>query len=199
MLKTLWLIGIFCLVEQIPNSEPRAIERVVSDREDGSGTARNGQLLPIVAFPISAVAFALRFVMRSIAIGASIIEAVGRRILPAPLIASIRSLFNRRPLTALEAARKFTEDFERKYGARHPDWEVSSWREAATLAHRDGKLLFVYLHAPRHQDTDQFCRDTLCEPAFVDYVNSTFVSWGGNLRTPDAMHLAGSVHAASYP
>lgn len=35
------------------------------------------------------------------------------------------------------------------------------------------------------QDTDQFCRQTLCDPDFVQYVNSTFLCWGGDIRKSD--------------
>ncbi len=35
------------------------------------------------------------------------------------------------------------------------------------------------------QDTDQFCQQTLCDPDFVQYVNSTFLCWGGDIRKSD--------------
>lgn len=36
------------------------------------------------------------------------------------------------------------------------------------------------------QDTDAFCRGTLCNPAFAAFVNEHFVAWGGDLRSSDA-------------
>ena len=35
------------------------------------------------------------------------------------------------------------------------------------------------------QDTEEFCRQTLCDPSFVRYVNSTFLCWGGDIRKSD--------------
>ncbi len=40
------------------------------------------------------------------------------------------------------------------------------------------------------QDTDKFCRETLCNPELVDYVNSTFDCWGGDISYPDAYRLS---------
>ena len=36
------------------------------------------------------------------------------------------------------------------------------------------------------QDTDAFCRGTLCDPGFAAFVNQHFVAWGGDLRRSDA-------------
>lgn len=40
------------------------------------------------------------------------------------------------------------------------------------------------------QDTGKFCRETLCNTELVDYVNSTFVCWGGDISYPDAYRLS---------
>ena len=36
------------------------------------------------------------------------------------------------------------------------------------------------------QDTDAFGRTRLCDPPVVEYVNTHFVSWGGDIRNSDA-------------
>ena len=40
------------------------------------------------------------------------------------------------------------------------------------------------------QDAEAFCRQTLCNSQLVDYLNSTFVCWGGDIRHPDAYRLS---------
>lgn len=39
---------------------------------------------------------------------------------------------------------------------------------------------------PVLQDTETFCRDTLCSPGLVEYVNQTFLCWGGDIQRSDA-------------
>lgn len=36
------------------------------------------------------------------------------------------------------------------------------------------------------QDTDKFCRQVLTNPDAVDYINTHFVSWGGDVSYSDA-------------
>ena len=40
------------------------------------------------------------------------------------------------------------------------------------------------------QDTETFCRQTLCNSDLAHYINHTFVSWGGDVRYPDAYKLS---------
>ena len=40
------------------------------------------------------------------------------------------------------------------------------------------------------QDTETFCRQTLCNSDVAHYINHTFVSWGGDVRHPDAYKLS---------
>lgn len=38
-----------------------------------------------------------------------------------------------------------------------------------------------------------------CHPQLADYVNATFLCWGGDLRHSDAFRLSTSLRAAAYP
>lgn len=49
------------------------------------------------------------------------------------------------------------------------------------------------------QDTNSFCRDVICDPDVVQYVNDSFVSWGGDIRRPDAFMVRLSITAHSAP
>jgi FAS-associated factor 2 len=81
-----------------------------------------------------------------------------------------------------------------------PAWVASGWRSAATAAHRDFRLLFVYLHAPRHQDTDAFCRGVLCAPELADFANGGgFLCWGGDVSRSDAFSLSLRLGVTRYP
>ena len=42
------------------------------------------------------------------------------------------------------------------------------------------------------QDTDRFCHQTLCDPAFVQYLSETFLCWGGDVRKSDAFTVSQS-------
>ncbi|KAI7840654.1 hypothetical protein COHA_005675 [Chlorella ohadii] len=97
------------------------------------------------------------------------------------------------------AAEEFARAFTERYGEQHPVWQECGWGEAASRAHQEAKFLFVYLHSPQHQDTDAFCRGTLCDPGFAAFVNQHFVAWGGDLRRSDAFRLASSLRVARYP
>ena len=40
------------------------------------------------------------------------------------------------------------------------------------------------------QDAEAFGRQTLCNGQLSDYLNRTFVCWGGDIRHPDAYRLS---------
>lgn len=103
------------------------------------------------------------------------------------------------PPDAATQAADFIAAFTVQYGDTHPAWLATSWRDAATAAHADFKFLFVYLHSPEHENTDAYVRNVLCNPETVEYVNSHFVSWGGNVQLPDAFNLAGRLNVSTYP
>jgi FAS-associated factor 2 len=84
-------------------------------------------------------------------------------------------------------------------GSSCPAWVASGWRSSATAAHRDYRLLLAYLHSPRHQDTDAFCRRVLCSSAFADYANAEFLCWGGDVSRSDAFGLALRLGVTRYP
>jgi FAS-associated factor 2 len=157
-----------------------------------------------IAFPLSAVALSIRLVGRVIRFAGAVLNAASRRVLPRrvhrALVSLCRTLL---PVPRTEdpraAAAEFIQSFSAAYGERTPRWQINGWELAAQKAQREGLFLFVYLHSHRHEDSDRFCRDTLCSPAFVDYVNSTFVSWGGDVRSPEASRLASSLQVCKYP
>lgn len=171
--------------------------------------AGRGALPPPLAFlgallgaPFALLAAGVRLAGRAASFGATLLGAVARAVLPRRVFAALAGVL--RSLTAPDvpparAAEEFARDFNERYGEEHPVWQECGWGEAATRAHQEAKFLFVYLHSPQHQDTDAFCRGTLCNPAFAAFVNEHFVAWGGDLRSSDAFRLASSLRVARYP
>jgi FAS-associated factor 2 len=119
-------------------------------------------------------------------------------VLPAGLVRSLLTITAEAPDAATQAS-QFIAAFTAQYGDTHPAWLASSWRDAATAAYAEFKFLFVYLHAPEHENTDAYVRSVLCNPEVVAYVNSHFLSWGGNVQRPDAFNLAGRLNVSTYP
>jgi FAS-associated factor 2 len=154
--------------------------------------------------PIAIISTSFKIVGRTVGFGLNVAGAIAQRVLPAQVSNSLRSAA--RAITAGPAAEDpaasamdFIQNFTAKHGERVPRWQACGWQEAATRAQSEGKFLFVYLHSARHQDTDSFCANTLCAPNFVDYLNSTFLAWAGDVRFSDAFRLSSSLRAAAYP
>jgi len=103
------------------------------------------------------------------------------------------------PPEAAAQAGQFAAAFAAKYGNGHPNWIEDSWRNAAVIAHQQYKFLLVYLHSPEHENTGTFVRSVLTSPDVVAYVNENFVSWGGDVRQPDAFGLSGRLNISTYP
>eukprot|EP00889_Picochlorum_renovo_P001107 jgi/Picre1/28137/NNA_003543.t1 len=166
---------------------------------------RHSRPLPgVLGVPIHVIGMSFGMIAKLLGVAGNILSMIGRRILPRRIQRMLgglrRALLPRvGPADPTAAAADFIQGFSAAYGERCPRWQISSWEVAAQKAQADGSFLFVYLHSPRHQDTATFCRNTLCSPAFVDYLNSTFVSWGGNIRSPDAFRLASSLRVSKYP
>lgn len=125
-------------------------------------------------------------------------------LLPGPALRFLQGLArsitdSSRDASPQEAAQAFIRDFSLLYGSDSPQWEPTGWQQAATRAHQRFNFLFVYLHSPRHPDTDDFCRETLCNQEVAAYIDATFVAWAGSIHHSDAFRLSNSLGASSYP
>ncbi|KAK9806360.1 hypothetical protein WJX72_011391 [[Myrmecia] bisecta] len=171
----------------------------------GPVARRSGGLLrTLLRIPVEATRISLGLVLSVLQAGATVLNAVGTAVLPVSVMQRLRGSV--RALTPLhtevepaQAARIFIRGFADTYGNARPEWAESSWQDAAARAHTEFKFLLAYLHSPNHQDTDRFCRGTLCSPGVVEYVNANFVAWGGNIRFADAYRLSSSLRVTSYP
>jgi FAS-associated factor 2 len=100
-------------------------------------------------------------------------------------------------------AREFSEWFSEMFHdgdtSRGVHFVQLSHREALAFAQRETKLLFVYLHAPAHHESELFCAQVLADPTMTAYVNQNFVAWGGNVRDGDAFSLSAGLKPTGYP
>ena len=135
-------------------------------------------------------------------------------VLPASITRRVRAL---PPVTIggeiddpVVAAAAFIADFDDKYvrdddddagASSAPAFLPCSHADALREAKRAIKFLFIYLHAPEHEDTDEFCVKTLCDARVVAFLEEHALSWGGDVTTSDAFRLAGvaGVRPSAYP
>lgn len=95
--------------------------------------------------------------------------------------------------------RAFTADFDAQYGSAHSPFFMGSYAQALEEAKKELKFLLVYLHCDKHQDTHRFCRDTLCNSMFVDYVNENLIMWGCSVESPEGFRVSEALRESTYP
>ncbi|KAL6766996.1 hypothetical protein ACKKBG_A38165 [Auxenochlorella protothecoides x Auxenochlorella symbiontica] len=100
--------------------------------------------------------------------------------------------------TPAAAAARLARELQTAFGSAI-DWQACGWQEAAGLAAAEGRFLFVYLHAPRHQDTPRFLSDTLGDPSVTTYISQHFSAWAGSVQAREGHALAHSLGAARFP
>ena len=108
-----------------------------------------------------------------------------------------------REQTSEDAARAFSAWFSESFHADDASAGVRfvqlSHRDALSVAKTETKLLFLYLHAPMHHESEVFCSQVLASPEVSTFVNDNFIAWGGSLRDGDAHALAAEVNPSAYP
>jgi len=104
------------------------------------------------------------------------------------------------PISNPEAdTRDFISSFDRAYDVTHPRFEGGSYQTAVSEAHRQSKLLLVYLHSPMHEDSDRFCNNVICSESFTEYIDSNFLTWGGSIHNVEAYSLCTQLAVTTFP
>ncbi|DAZ93833.1 TPA: hypothetical protein N0F65_009341 [Lagenidium giganteum] len=95
----------------------------------------------------------------------------------------------------------FNQSLRIKYGDHCPRFEHSSFRDAVTTARTASKFLLVYLHSNLHDETDSFCRHSLCTEELATYLNDNvaLVSWGGCVQQAEGFGVSLSLGCAKFP
>ncbi|VDN99280.1 unnamed protein product [Rodentolepis nana] len=112
--------------------------------------------------------------------------------------------------------RNFIESFEKKYVSalnedqtgvglvppRMPPFFNGTYADALKEAKQTLRFLIVYLHGDSHEHTDVFCRDTLLDPVFLDFLTDNSLNvllWGCNLNSPEGYRVSETFREHTYP
>lgn len=117
------------------------------------------------------------------------------------IINLVKWLFQTRPLSLNPDldVRKFKEEFDLKFGSEHPSFHERSYQSAVAQAFRGPKFLLVYLHSPLHEDTNRFCRTTICSQEFSRTVNENTIFWAGSVWNPESYGLVLQLNVTVFP
>lgn len=95
----------------------------------------------------------------------------------------------------------FIQYFQSKYGSNHPTFFPGSYNTALNEAKVNLKFLLIYLHCKSHQDTDNFCSQTLTHPEVISYLNRnpSVIFWSINVESREGTRVSAIVSEYSYP
>ncbi|XP_064652010.1 FAS-associated factor 2-like [Lineus longissimus] len=93
----------------------------------------------------------------------------------------------------------FIREFEQRYGPIHPTFYQGTYSQALNDAKRELRFLLVYLHGDDHQDTPNFCRDTLCGPDLSEFINVRMLFWACNTNSPEGYRVSQALRENTYP
>lgn len=93
----------------------------------------------------------------------------------------------------------FIHIFEEKYGRSHPVFYQGTYSQALNDAKRELRYLLVYLHGDDHQDTDEFCRSTLCTEEVITFLNTRMLFWACSTSKPEGYRASQALRENSYP
>lgn len=93
----------------------------------------------------------------------------------------------------------FIQMFEEKYGRTHPVFYQGTYSQALNDAKQELRFLLVYLHGEDHQDSDEFCRNTLCTTEVTQFVNSRMLFWACSTNKPEGFRVSQALRENTYP
>lgn len=99
------------------------------------------------------------------------------------------------------SSRGFRRSLLEAYGEQlHlPRFFEGSFSQAVEAAHRDLKLLAVYLHSAPSQQSQALCTEVLANEAVRAMLDSRFVLWGGDVARAVSQTVARMLHAHAFP
>jgi len=103
-------------------------------------------------------------------------------------------------MSPIQEVRRFKQDFQAKYGDEDTTLEFhdGTYAQALETAKKDLKFLIVYLHSASHQDTDRFCRQTMCNPQFTAFLEDKIL-FGVSIETHEGYRVSQAVRVNAYP
>ncbi|KAL8590976.1 hypothetical protein ACOMHN_019523 [Nucella lapillus] len=94
---------------------------------------------------------------------------------------------------------RFISSFEAKFGLAHPVFYQGTYSQALNDAKRELRFLMVYLHGDDHQDSDAFCRNTLCQDEVCTFLNTNVLFWACNTGSPEGYRVSQALKENTYP
>uniref|UniRef100_UPI00358EFDC8 FAS-associated factor 2 n=1 Tax=Myxine glutinosa TaxID=7769 RepID=UPI00358EFDC8 len=94
----------------------------------------------------------------------------------------------------------FIQYFEEQYDQQHPVFYHGSYSQALNDAKRELRFLLVYLHADGNTDAALFCRETLCSPDVINFINGRALFWACSVNRPEGFRVSQALReTSSYP
>jgi FAS-associated factor 2 len=79
-------------------------------------------------------------------------------------------------------------------------WALEGFADVKQQALQNQSLIFLYLHSPLHRQSQDFCRNVLCDGSMVEWLNQRHVMpLGVSIHTAQGAQLASLLHAAAFP
>eukprot|EP00761_Pharyngomonas_kirbyi_P007381 gb/GECH01007391.1/.p1 GENE.gb/GECH01007391.1/~~gb/GECH01007391.1/.p1 ORF type:complete len:360 (+),score=130.41 gb/GECH01007391.1/:1-1080(+) len=107
--------------------------------------------------------------------------------------------FNAGGLFQAETIENFPSEFENNYSESHPQFFSGSFKDALAAAKSSYKLLLVYLHAPDHNTTPEFCQNILGSTDIAEYISENFVFWACSIKDVEGYRLCSDLEVTTYP
>ncbi|CDR00294.1 unnamed protein product, partial [Oncorhynchus mykiss] len=82
--------------------------------------------------------------------------------------------------------------FQLLFLSSHSQWALND-------AKRELRYLLVYLHGEENQDTDQFCRSTLCTEEVLTFLNTRMLFWACSTSRPEGYRVSQALRENTYP
>lgn len=93
----------------------------------------------------------------------------------------------------------FIEEYNQTYGDQNPTFYPGTYSQVLNEAKKELKFLLVYLHSKDHQDTNKFCRQTLCNPEVIGFINSNCLMWACSVNSLEGYRVSQALRENTYP
>lgn len=93
----------------------------------------------------------------------------------------------------------FIQEYNQTFGDPHPTFYPGTYSQVLNEAKKELKFLLVYLHCKDHQDTNKFCRQTLCNPEVIEFINSNCLMWACSVDSLEGYRVSQALRENTYP
>ena len=93
----------------------------------------------------------------------------------------------------------FIQEYNETFGDQHPTFYPGTYSQVLNEAKKDLKFLLVYLHCKDHQDTNKFCRLTLCNPQVIEFINCNCLMWACSVNSLEGYRVSQALRENTYP